>query len=155
MAIVKDLGGRKVVGNAMGTRMTSMLPLSALRKAMMERDIPKALICHSDQGSQYRSREYLKELAKHGIRPSMSRMGNCCDNAPAESFFAIMKKELNLRSMQTRYQTAQEIFDFIECFYNRKRIHSALGYISPEEHELHWKTKYSSRIRKKHMPNLA
>jgi transposase InsO family protein len=120
----------------------------------MERDIPKALICHSDQGSQYRSKQYRKELTKHGIRPSMSRRGNCYDNAPAESFFAIMKRELDLRSMHTREQTAQEIFEFIECFYNRKRIHSALGYISPEEHELHWKTKYSSRIRKNRCPIL-
>ena len=126
VAIVEDLGGRKVVGHAMGTRMTSMLPLSALRKALMERDIPKELICHSDQRSQYRSREYRKELAKHGIRPSMSRRGNCYHNAPAESFFAIMKRELNLRSMHTREQTAMEIFKFIECFYNLKRIHSTL-----------------------------
>ena len=74
---------------------------------------------------------------------------------PSESFFAIMKRELDLRGMNTKEQTAQEIFELIVCFYNRKRIHSALGYISPEEHELHWKTKYSSRIRKKHMPNLA
>jgi putative transposase len=155
VAIVEDLGSRKVVGHAMGTRMTSMLPLSALRKALMERDIPKALICHSDQGSQYRSKQYRKELTKHGIRPSMSRRGNCYDNAPAESFFAIMKRELDLRSMHTREQTSQEIFEFIECFYNRKRIHSALGYMSPEEHELHWKTKYSSRIIKKHMPNFS
>ena len=116
MAIVEDLGDRKVVGHVMGTRMTSMLPLSALRKAMMERDIPKALICHSDQGSQYRSKQYRKELTKHGIRPSMSGRGNCYDNAPAESFFAIMKKELNLRSMQTRDQTAQEFFDFMNVF---------------------------------------
>ena len=84
-----------------------------------------------------------------------SRRGNCYDNAPAESFFAIMKRELDLGSMNTREQTALEIFEFIECCYNRKRIHSTLGYISPEEHELHWKTKYSSGIRKKHMSNFA
>jgi len=93
-----------------------MLSLIALRKALMKRDIPKALICHLDQGSQYRSREYRKELAKHGIRPSMSRRGNCYDNAPAESFFAIMKREQDLRGMHTREQTDQEIFEFIECF---------------------------------------
>jgi transposase InsO family protein len=121
----------------------------------MEREIPKAFICHSYQGSQYRSRQYRKELAKHGIRPSKSRRGNCYDNAPAESFFAIMKRELDLRSMHTREQTAQEIFEFIECFYNRKRIHSALGYISPKEHEFNWKIKYSSGIRKNHMSNFA
>jgi transposase InsO family protein len=121
----------------MGTKITSKLPLSALRKALMERDIPIALICHSDQGNQYWSKEYRKELAKHGIRPCMSRRGNCYDNAPAESFFAIMKSKLDLRSMQTIEQTAQEIFEFIICFYNQKRIHSNLGYISPEEHELH------------------
>ena len=155
VAIVEDLGSRKVVGHAMGTRMTSMLPLSALRKALMERGIPKALICHSDQGSQYRSKQYRKELAKHGIRPSMSRRGNCYDNAPAESFFTIVKRELDLRSMRTREQTAQEIFEFIECFYNRKRIHSALGYISPEEHEFNWKTKYSSGISKKELSNFS
>lgn len=155
LAIVEDLGSRKVVGHAMGTRMTSMLPLSALRKALMERDIPKALICHSDQGSQYRSKQYRKELTKHRIRPSMSRRGNCYNNAPAESLFAIMKRELDLRNMHTREQTSQEIFEFIECFYNRKRIHSSLGYRTPEEHELLWKTKYSSRIEKKHLSNFT
>jgi len=140
VAIVEDMGSRKVVGHAMGTRMTTMLPLSALRKALEERDIPKTLICHSDQGSQYRSRQYQKELSKHGIKASMSRRGNCYDNSPAESFFAILKRELDLRHMVTREQTILEIFEFIECLYNRKRIHSALGYLSPVEHELLWKS---------------
>ena len=100
----------------MGTWMTSMLPLSALRKALINKDIPKALICHSDQGSKYRSKQYRKRLTKHGNRTSMFRRANCFDNDPVESFFAVMKRELELRNMITRVQTAQEIYEVIECF---------------------------------------
>ena len=155
VAIVEDMGSRKVVGHAMGTRMTTLLPLSALRKALKERNIPKTLICHSDQGSQYRSMQYQKELAKHGIQASMSRRGNCYDNSPAESFFAILKRELDLRNIHTREQAILEIFEFIECFYNRKRIHYALGYLSPVENELLWTSNKTTIINNSKTANFT
>lgn len=141
LAIVEDLGSRMVVGHAMSTRITATLPLQALRNGLKKRGFPKKLTLHSDQGSQYRSKLYQQELKKHGASCSMSRRGNCYDNAPMESFFATFKRELDLKKLQTREETMQAIFEFIEVYYNRKRAHSSLEYKSPEEYESSLKSK--------------
>lgn len=141
LAIVEDMGSRMVVGHAMSTRITATLPLQALRNGLKKRGFPKKLTLHSDQGSQYRSKLYQQELKKHGASCSMSRRGNCYDNAPMESFFATFKRELDLKKLQTREETMQAIFEFIEVYYNRKRAHSSLGYKSPEEYESSLKSK--------------
>lgn len=135
LSIVEDMGSRMVVGYAMSTRITAVLPLQALRNALKKRGFPKKLTIHSDQGSQYRSKVYQKELKKHAINCSMSRRGNCYDNAPMESFFATIKRELDLKKLPTREGRMQAIFEFIEMFYNRKRAHSSLKYKSPKEYE--------------------
>ena len=119
----------------MSTRITAALPLQELRNALKKRGFPKKLTLHSDQGSQYRSKLYQQELKKHGASCSMSRRGDCYDNAPMESFFATFKRELDLKKLQTREETMQAIFEFIEVYYNRKRAHSSLEYKSPEEYE--------------------
>lgn len=134
LAAVEDLYTRKIVGWSMSARQTSELVAGALRMAI-GRELPAAgLMAHSDRGSQYASGAYQALLAEHGIRCSMSRKGNCYDNAPMESFFATLKKEL---IHQTRYATRSaaraSVFDYIERFYNRVRRHSSLGYVSPEQ----------------------
>jgi len=136
LAAVEDLYSRKVVGWSLGERMTSALVTDALRMAIGRQWPGKSLIAHSDRGSQYASADYQEMLASAGIRCSMSRRGNCWDNAPMESFFATLKKEL---VYQTRYATRAEarrsVFEYIEVFYNRERQHSALGYVSPCQFE--------------------
>lgn len=132
LAAVEDLHTRKIVGWSMAARMKSELVRDALRMAI-GRELPEAgLVAHSDRGSQYASEAYQRLLAAHGLTCSMSRRGNCYDNAPMESFFATLKKE---RIHQVRYRSRAEaradIFGYIESFYNRVRRHSALGYVSP------------------------
>lgn len=136
LATVEDIGSRRIVGHAMANRMTAELPLRALRKALSAREVPIRLLAHSDQGSQFRSRLYQGELRRHGIRCSMSRRANGHDNSPMESFYSSLKRELDLRSCTTREQVELEIFQFIEIDYNRKRLHSTLGYMTPEEYEM-------------------
>ena len=132
LAAVVDLYSRKVVGWSLGERLTSDLVTDALRMAIGRQLPGEALVAHSDRGSQYASACYQELLKSHGITCSMSRRGNCWDNAPMESFFATLKKEL---VYQTRYATRAEarrsMFEYIEVFYNRQRRHSALGYVSP------------------------
>lgn len=133
LAAVEDLYTRKIVGWSMSSRMTSDLVGDALRMAI-GRELPDGeLLIHSDRGSQYASLAYQELLSSEGITCSMSRRGNCYDNAPMESFFATLKKEL---IHQTRYRTRDaarsDIFRYIESFYNRVRRHSALGYVSPQ-----------------------
>lgn len=134
LAAVEDLFTRKIVGWSMPSRMTSDLVGNALQMAV-QRELPEAgLLCHSDRGSQYASRSYQQQLARHGITCSMSRRGDCWDNAPMESFFATLKKELiHHERYATRQQARQRIFEYIEVFYNRVRRHSGLGYMSPAE----------------------
>ena len=104
--------------------------------ALPDRQPPQGLIHHSDRGSQYASQEYQQLLAQHGVTGSMSRSGNCWDNAVAESFFATLKLELAYRNQwSTRAQARSEIFEYIEAFYNRRRRHSTLGYLCPNEFE--------------------
>jgi transposase InsO family protein len=136
LAVVIDLFSRSVVGWAMDKRMTRQLVMNALTMAVRRRHPSSGLIFHSDRGSQYASKEFQSLLAKHGMRCSMSRKGDCWDNAPIESFFGSLKQELVfLQRYSTRFHARQSLFEYIERFYNRHRLHSTLGYKSPAEYE--------------------
>ena len=137
LATVLDLYSRKIVGWAMCDHMRVDLPLAALRMAISAQRPGVGLIHHSDRGVQYASAEYRKLIQSAGFRPSMSRKGDCYDNAPMESFFHTLKTELvHHRQYKTRAEAIRDIFAYIEGFYNRTRRHSAIGYISPIEMEL-------------------
>ena len=139
MAIVKDLYSKEVVGWAKGARITSELAREALQKAIRRYKPPVGLIHHSDRGSQYCCHEYQALLKKHSILSSMSRKGNPYDNAVAENFFSCLKCEMvYLNRFRTREQAGLEIFRYIEGFYNRRRRHSALGRISPQQYRKNW-----------------
>jgi putative transposase len=136
LAAVEDLYSRKVVGWSLSERMTSELTNSALEMAIDRRLPSGELLAHSDRGSQYASGSYQELLVSHGIRCSMSRRGNCWDNAPMESFFATLKKELvHQERYTTRAEARASVFEYIEVFYNRERRHSSLGYVSPQSYE--------------------
>jgi putative transposase len=137
LAVVMDLYSRMVVGWSMAERMTSRLVVEALDMALKRRVPGADLLAHSDRGSQYASTHYQRLLSLHGITCSTSRRANCWDNAPMESFFASLKKEMVHREdYRTREQAKTSIFEYIEVFYNRQRRHSRLGYRSPAEYEL-------------------
>jgi transposase InsO family protein len=136
LAAVLDLYSRRIVGWGLSQTLATPLVLQALQMALGRRRPSAQLIHHSDRGCQYASIEYCEQLAAHGLLPSMSRSGNCYDNAPMESFFATLKTELIHRStFVSRAQARQEIVGYIEGFYNPTRRHSALGYRSPLEFE--------------------
>jgi transposase InsO family protein len=136
LAAVEDLFSRLVVGWSMAEHMESRLVVDALQMALAKRLPEAGLLAHSDRGSQYASAHYQRVLLSHGIECSMSGKGQCWDNAPMESFFATLKKELvHDEDYHTREQAQSSIFEYIECFYNRQRRHSALGYLSPAEFE--------------------
>lgn len=136
LAAVEDLYSRMVVGWSMAARLTSRLVVEALAMAVQRRLPDDELLAHSDRGSQYASAHYQQLLRAHGIACSMSRRGNCWDNAPMESFFATLKKELvHDEDYQTREEAQASIFEYIEVFYNRQRRHSTLGFKSPTEYE--------------------
>jgi len=139
LAVVLDLHSRRVVGWSMRSTLERGLVLDALEMGLRtRRPEPGALLCHSDRGSQYASADYQRRLHDAGIACSMSRKGNCYDNAPVESFFASLKRELVHRaSFATRHEARSAVFAWIETWYNRKRRHSSLGYISPEQFERH------------------
>lgn len=136
LAAVEDLYSRKIVGWSMSERMESRLVVDALEMAI-QRELPgEGLTAHSDRGVQYASEHYQTLLKKHAVTCSMSRKGNCWDNAPMESFFATLKKELvHHERYGTRQEARQSLFEYIETFYNRIRRHSTLGYVSPEQFE--------------------
>ena len=139
LAIIIDLYSRAVVGWAMDSRMTTELIESALQMAIWNRKPPRdnSLIFHSDRGSQYASNKFQKILKEHKIICSMSRKGDCWDNAVAESFFGTIKTELVYHySYRTRREAKNSIFEYIEVFYNRERLHSTLGYQSPMQFEM-------------------
>jgi len=137
LAAVMDLYSRRIVGWAMADHLRADLPLAALRMAISAQRPSAGLIHHSDRGVQYASADYRKLMQSAGLRASMSRKGDCYDNAPMESFFHTLKTELvHHRQYQTRAEAQRDIFAFIEGFYNRTRRHSAIGYISPIEMEL-------------------
>lgn len=141
LAVIIDLYSRKVVGWSMSNRMKKELVINATKMAIKNRNPSKGLIFHSDRGSQYASHEFQKLLWKNGFKSSMSRKGNCWDNAVAESFFGTLKTELTHHKIyQTRRQARQDIFEYIEIFYNKFRMHSTLDYKSPEEYENERKT---------------
>ncbi len=136
LAVVMDLFSRSVVGWAMDKRMTRQLVMNALNMAVQRRQPSSGLIFHSDRGSQYASIDFQSLLAKHGMCCSMSRKGDCWDNAPIESFFGSLKQELVFyQRYPTRFHACQSIFEYIERFYNRSRLRSTLGYKSPAEYE--------------------
>jgi transposase InsO family protein len=136
LAVVLDLASRRVVGWAMGPSLEAGLALDALRMAIAARRPEPGLLHHSDRGSQYASAEYRAALAAHGMLASMSRKGDCWDNAVAESFFATLERELIARrDWRTRAEARQAIFHYIEARYNRVRRHSTLGYVSPVQYE--------------------
>jgi putative transposase len=136
LAAVEDLYSRMVVGWSMAEHMESRLVVDALEMAIARRLPSEGLLAHSDRGSQYASEHYQSLLLKHGIDCSMSGKGQCWDNAPMESFFASLKKELVYdEDYHSREQARSSIFEYIEAFYNPKRRHSALGYLSPVEFE--------------------
>lgn len=136
LAAVLDLATRKIVGWAMRDHLRTELPLAALIMAVQRQRPAAGLICHSDRGSQYASEDYGKQLAAMHAKPSMSRTGCCYDNAPMESFFHTLKVELvHQRRWTSRDGARRDLFAYIEGYYNRRRIHSALGYRTPEQAE--------------------
>jgi len=137
LAAVMDLYSRRIVGWAMADHLRADLPLAALRMAISAQRPSAGLIHHSDRGVQYASTDYRKLMQSAGLRASMSRKGDCYDNAPMESFFHTLKTELvHHWHYATRAEATRDIFAYIEGFYNRTRRHSAIGYISPIEMEL-------------------
>ncbi|WP_244509904.1 IS3 family transposase, partial [Rhizobium sp. AC27/96] len=136
-AVVIDLFSRRVVGWSMSANMTAQLVTDALIMAIWRRGKPDALLHHSDQGSQYTSEQFQRLMADHGITCSMSRSGNVWDNAAMESCFSSLKTERTARKVyRTRDDAKADVFDYVERFYNPKRRHSILGYLSPMEFEI-------------------
>jgi transposase InsO family protein len=135
LAIVLDLYSRKVVGWAMSEQMNTALVETALHMALRTRQPEATLLHHSDQGSQYTSADYQSSLVAANIQLSMSRVGNCYDNAVAESFFGTLKNECVTGQFATHALARTTIFEYIEVWYNRQRLHSTLGYLSPAEFE--------------------
>jgi transposase InsO family protein len=137
LAVVIDLFSRKVVGWSMSSRMKARLVCDALRMAIWQRQPQAGLIVHSDRGSQYASREYRRILKIHGLMGSMSRIGDCFDNAVAESIEGSLKQErVHWRHYPTRHTAQQDVLQYISMFYNSHRLHSYLGYKSPNQYEV-------------------
>ena len=136
LAAILDLYARRIVGWAMSDRMTSDLTLTALKQALQRRQPARGLLLHSDQGSQYTDQTYQAVLKAHRIQASMNGVGSWYDNAPMESFFGTLKSELvHHRHYRTHEEARPDLFFYIEAFYNRRRRHSSLDYLSPEAYE--------------------
>jgi putative transposase len=134
LAVVEDLATREVVGWSMADHLRAGLCVDALVMALRHRRPEPGLTHHSDRGVQYAAEPYRKALGRHGIKQSMSRRGNCLDNAPMESSFASLKKEqIHHARFRTREEAKAAVFEYVEIFYNRQRLHSALGYRTPAE----------------------
>jgi putative transposase len=139
LAVVIDLFSRKVVGWSMNSRMKAELVCDSLKMAIWQRKPKHGLVVHSDRGSQYASHDYRNLLKTYGCVGSMSRKGDCWDNAVAESFFGSLKQErVQWRHYQTRYEAQQDILNYIAIFYNDYRLHSYLGYMNPNQFERAW-----------------
>ncbi|EMR7501356.1 IS3 family transposase [Salmonella enterica] len=144
LAVVADLFSRKIIGWSMQSRMTKDIVLNTLLMAVWRRNPQKQVLVHSDQGSQYTSHEWQSFLKSHGLEGSMSRRGNCHDNAVAESFFQLLKRErIKKKIYGTREEARSDIFDYIEMFYNSKRRHGSSDQMSPTEYE----NQYYQRLR--------
>ena len=134
LATIKDMATRQIVGWSMADHLRAELCTAALVMALQRWQPATGLICHSDRGGQYASADYRAVLERRGITQSMSRRGNCLDNAPMESFFASLKKEhVHQACFRTREEARAAVFDYIEVFYNRQRLHSGIGYRTPSE----------------------
>ena len=137
LAVLLDLYSRRVIGWAMSANPNQQVALQALRMALVQRQPQPGLIHHSDQGALYTSGAYQRLLAQHGLVASMSRKGNCYDNAAVESFFSTLKNELVYdHTFHTREEAQAAVFEFIEVFYNRQRLHQTLGYVNPVQFEV-------------------
>ena len=135
IAGIMDLCGQKIVGLSMSERMTKDLVITALNSAYLRTGKPKGVILHSDRGSQYCSNDYQDLIRKYEFVCSMSRKGNCWDNAPMESFWGKMKYEwLADKPFETREEARAAVFEYVEIFYNRERIHESNGYLTPQEY---------------------
>lgn len=155
LATVIDLFSRKLIGYKMSSRMTKDLVIGALYNALQARNYPKNVIVHSDRGSQYASNEYKRILKLHHLQGSMSKKGDCWDNAVAESFFATLKKEyVHQVTFTTRLNAQLGIFDYIETWYNKERIHSKLNGLSPNEFEEINKHKFINNNKKCYTNNV-
>lgn len=151
VATVLDLFSRRIVGLSMSDRMTADLVTQALQQALTHRRPPADLIHHSDRGSQYTSNDFQEFLKKYNIISSMSGVGNCYDNAAQESFYHTLKTEhVYFEFYETREEAKQSIFEYIEVFYNRKRRHSTLGYVSPVTFEDAWQKQVKISLRNVH-----
>ena len=140
VAIVMDLFSRKIVGLSMDDNLKTELVTKALEQALLRQGMTQGLMHHSDRGSQYTSQEFKELITKYGIQLSMSNKGNCYDNAVAESFFHTLKTEhTNFCKYRIKEEAKSSIFEYIEVFYNRQRIHSTTGYETPEAFEERWK----------------
>ena len=136
LAVLLDLYSRKVIGWSMSERIDKDLVLNALEMALMRRCPDSEVLHHTDRGSIYASDEYREKMVRNRLKPSMSRKADCYDNAVAESFFSTLKNELVVGSVfESRDRARTEIFNYIEGFYNRQRIHQSLNYLTPEEAE--------------------
>lgn len=144
IAVILDLFSRKVVGLSMGESLSADLVIKALKQALYRRSmIAKDLMHHSDRGCQYTSKEFRELAHRHGIELSMSAKGHCYDNAVAESFFHTLKtEETHLNRYRTRGECKMAVFEYVEVFYNRQRLHSTLGYTSPADFEKDWENDY-------------
>jgi transposase InsO family protein len=132
LAAIEDLATREIVGWSMADHLRADLCTDALVMALQRRRPEPGLIHHSDRGAQYAAEPYRRVLGRHGIKQSMSRRGNCLDNAPMESFFGSLKTELVHRvAFPTREAARRAVFEYVEAFYNRRRRHSALGFLTP------------------------
>jgi putative transposase len=147
LAVVLDLFSRKVVGFSMSSRMQTDLIKRALQQAIINRNPEKGLIHHSDRGSQYTSEDFKRKTDQHKMILSMSGKGNCYDNAVVESFFHSLKTEhANFCKFKTKEEAMDSLFEYIEVFYNKKRSHSTLGYLSPQEFETAWMSQQNIRV---------
>lgn len=136
LAVIMDLFSRRIVGWSMSASLEAAMVMDALQMALTHRGVQPGLVHHSDRGSQYACHDFQQRLRDAGIRCSMSRRGNCYDNAPTESFFGKLKTEwVNGQDYPTRAAARQHVFNYIEIFYNRQRIHAALGYRTPAQFE--------------------
>jgi len=136
LAVILDLCSRRIVGYQTSTKIDTNLVLNAFDKALQKYKPSAGLLFHSDRGAQYASTDFREVISEASFIQSMSRKGNCWDNAPAESFFATLKKELIYPlGICTRFQVERELFEYIEAYYNTIRLHSSLGYLSPLEYE--------------------